>query len=74
MRYAKIRLTFIEGTVMVKILRYFGASDDDLKLLENSGSNLLNDPTLPFRKSRNGRLTPLRVTRRGLGAQPIKSI
>jgi len=53
--YIKNRFTFIEGTVMIKILRYFGASDYELRLLEKSGGSLLNDPTLPFRKSRNGR-------------------
>ena len=53
--YIEKRYTFIEGTVMIKILRYFGASDDDLRFLENSEGNLLSDSTLPFRKSRSGR-------------------
>lgn len=40
---------------MKEILRFLGSSENDLKTLESSGGNLWEDPTLPFRESRNGR-------------------
>lgn len=53
--YEKNRFVFIEGTKMKEILRFFGASEADLFLIEQSGNSLSDDPTLPFRKSSNGR-------------------
>lgn len=53
--YENNRFTFVNGHIMKEILRYFGASDEDFIGLEYSGFHLAPDPTLPFRKSRNGR-------------------
>lgn len=53
--YMKNRSTFVKGIVMVEILRYFGATEEDLVKLQYSGGELGKDPTLPFRESRNGR-------------------
>ncbi len=54
-RYIKDRYVFVEGNTMREILRFFGATNEDLLKLEYSGNHLSSDPTLPFRKSRNGR-------------------
>lgn len=53
--YIKNRYAFIPGRIMQKLLQFLGASSDDLKRLEYSGNGLREDPTLAFRKSRNGR-------------------
>lgn len=53
--YQKNRYTFIDGFRMENILLSLGATEEDLRLLQESGNELAQDPTLPFRKSRNGR-------------------
>lgn len=53
--YIQNRYTFIEGRVMIEILRFFDATEDDLIKLQYSGGELGKDPTLLFRESRNGR-------------------
>lgn len=53
--YVKNRFTYVEGKMMEEILRFLGATDADLVNLQQSGDDLGEDPTLPFRKSRNGR-------------------
>jgi hypothetical protein len=53
--YARTRSVFIAGTEMVAILRVLGATPPDLAELQSAGDNLESDPTLPFRKTRNGR-------------------
>ncbi len=40
---------------MKKILKNIGANDNDINKLKLVSNNLTKDPTLPFRKSRNGR-------------------
>lgn len=53
--YTNNRFTFVPGEMMKEIIRYFGATEKDIRSLQYSGDRLGNDPTLPFRKSRNGR-------------------
>lgn len=53
--YINNRFTFVEGFMMEKIIKYFGAKNEDLIKLKYSSENLYSDPTLPYRKSRNGR-------------------
>lgn len=53
--YTQKRFVFIEGEKMREILKYFDATDTDIQELETSGNSLKDDPTLPFRKSSNGR-------------------
>lgn len=53
--YHTQRHTFIPGERMAQILPSFGATYEDIALLHALGDGLLGDPTLPFRKSRNGR-------------------
>lgn len=40
---------------MEEILVFFGATKEDLVKIQSVSDNLANDPTLPFRKSKNGR-------------------
>lgn len=53
--YKKDRYVFIEGKLMEKILIEFGATEHELLQLKSLGNNLNDDPTLAFRKSKNGR-------------------
>nr|POF13543.1 hypothetical protein CFP56_02566 [Quercus suber] len=53
--YLENRSTFIEGEKLVPILRFLGAKDEDIPKLQKVSNRLYEDPTLPFRKSRNGR-------------------
>ncbi|GIC84256.1 2OG-Fe dioxygenase family protein [Aspergillus udagawae] len=53
--YIKDRSIFIEGRVMASILKHLGARDDDFRALQDVNDINIGDPTLPFRKSRNGR-------------------
>lgn len=55
--YINNRFTFIEGEKMKDILIYLGAEPAEIAALEQSGNNLTKDPTLSFRKSRNGRFS-----------------
>jgi len=54
-KYIKDKFIFISGEVMERILREMGAADADFDGLKAVSNNLGSDPTLPFRKSRNGR-------------------
>jgi len=54
-RYQTERSVFVEGSRLIPILMGLGATRDDLDRLPRVGDNLPDDPTLPFRKSRNGR-------------------
>lgn len=54
-RYIRDRFIFIEGHKLQGYLRCLGASDSDIASLQRVSENLQSDPTLPFRKSRNGR-------------------
>jgi hypothetical protein len=40
---------------MIPILKVLGATDEDLEKMKGVSNDLRNDPTLPFRKSKNGR-------------------
>lgn len=53
--YVERRFVFVEGNKMKTILRSLGATEDDIQKLEQSGNFLEPDPTLPFRRSKNGR-------------------
>lgn len=55
-QYMQDRVVFIHGLVMQRLVRHLGASASALKELEQLGDDLDADPTLPFRRSRNGRL------------------
>ncbi|MGY2261104.1 2OG-Fe dioxygenase family protein [Pseudomonas sp. SDO55104_S430] len=54
-RYLRDRYLFIEGEKLKEYLRCLGATDVDIISLQYISDNLRSDPTLPFRKSRNGR-------------------
>jgi Uncharacterized protein conserved in bacteria (DUF2257). len=53
--YQEHRSAFIPGTTMQAILLALGARPEDFAKLQQVSANLADDPTLPFRKSRNGR-------------------
>lgn len=53
--YIENRFVFISGNDMECILQFFGATEDDLNSIKTVSNYLANDPTLPFRKSKNGR-------------------
>ena len=53
--YIKNRYVFVSGKTMSGIIKNLGASDYDIKNLKRVSENLAEDPTLPFRESRNGR-------------------
>ncbi|KAL2864992.1 2OG-Fe dioxygenase family protein [Aspergillus lucknowensis] len=53
--YEKDRFIFVKGPKMARLLRGLGASGGDLEALPSVGDRLYRDPTLPFRKTRNGR-------------------
>lgn len=54
-KYIRDRHIFVESSDMIQICRGLGARDEDFRSIANVGDNLYSDPTLPFRKSRNGR-------------------
>lgn len=54
-KYIRDRFVFIKGAQMLEYLRCFGATETDIISLQGISENLRSDPTLPFRKSRNGR-------------------
>ncbi len=53
--YLRDRTVFIEGGQMIDILTALGATDADLATLPRVSNGLSQDPTLPFRKTKNGR-------------------
>lgn len=53
--YEKNRFVFIPGNTVKEILMLFWATEADLNELKCSWDYLSEDPTMPFRKSRNGR-------------------
>ncbi|MEU3711042.1 2OG-Fe dioxygenase family protein [Streptomyces catenulae] len=63
-RYVRDRSVFVEGAQLAGILRALGASGADLERLAHVGDGLRSDPTLPFRKSQNGRFRLDPVARR----------
>ncbi|OGE57986.1 hypothetical protein PENARI_c001G01021 [Penicillium arizonense] len=54
-KYMEKRTVFVDGEEMVPILKALGARDEDFPRLQAVNNSLVGDPTLPFRKSRNGR-------------------
>jgi hypothetical protein len=54
-KYLRDRSVFVEGADMVPLLRVLGAAESDFAALQTVSDRLYTDPTLPFRKSRNGR-------------------
>ncbi|MCU4677550.1 2OG-Fe dioxygenase family protein [Catenovulum sp. 2E275] len=55
LQYLKNRCVFIPSDEMISILKGMGSTDADLAILKDAGDKLVQDPTLDFRKSRNGR-------------------
>jgi len=53
--FVKKRLVFLKGDRVVSLLRGLGATSSDLEQIQLVSDKLQSDPTLPFRKSRNGR-------------------
>ena len=53
--YIEERVAFVPGHTMKEILAEMGATDGDFTELERVSGSLPPDPTLPFRRSRNGR-------------------
>ncbi|TLD19127.1 hypothetical protein PspLS_09780 [Pyricularia sp. CBS 133598] len=54
-KYLEERNIFVDSRRMLPLLRALGARDEDFEALKLVSDNLYNDPTLPFRRSRNGR-------------------
>ncbi|KND92252.1 hypothetical protein TOPH_03030 [Tolypocladium ophioglossoides CBS 100239] len=54
-RYVEDRSVFIESRDMVPLMLGLGASPEDMERLQVVSDHLYHDPTLPFRRSRNGR-------------------
>ncbi len=54
-RYIADRSVFVSGDKVAQILIGLGATEEDIAALRKVSENLESDPTLPFRKSRNGR-------------------
>lgn len=71
--YIRTRWTFVDGARMVSMLSSLGAKDEDFERLKLVSDQLESDPTLPFRKSRNGRFCLDPRARRGyrLESQPF---
>lgn len=71
--YLRSRWTFVDGARMIPLLGALGATDEDFERLKRVSGELRSDPTLPFRKTRNGRICLDPRTRRGyrLEAQPF---
>lgn len=53
--FATERLVFVEGQRMTNWLVGLGATREDLAKIQKVSDGLKGDPTLPFRKSKNGR-------------------
>ncbi|KAL4983949.1 2OG-Fe dioxygenase-domain-containing protein [Aspergillus falconensis] len=53
--YEKDRFIFVKGSEMVQLLKGLGAREEDFEALPRVSDRLYGDPTLPFRKTRNGR-------------------
>ncbi|KAK2052504.1 hypothetical protein LY76DRAFT_598560 [Colletotrichum caudatum] len=54
-RYIEDRVLFVPGREMARLLRQLGARDEDFASLQAVSDGLVGDPTLPYRKTRNGR-------------------
>lgn len=54
-KLASDRHVFIQGHKIENILHELGASEDDLTYLKKTHNGLVSDPTLAFRRSKNGR-------------------
>ena len=54
-RYVEDRSVYIESRDMIPLMLGLGASPDDMQRLQVVSDHLYHDPTLPFRRSRNGR-------------------
>lgn len=71
--YIRARWAFVDGARMVSLLSSLGATDEDFERLQLVSDQLKSDPTLPFRRSRNGRICLDPKARRGyrLESQPF---
>ncbi|KAF3896074.1 2-oxoglutarate-Fe(II)-dependent dioxygenase family protein [Trichophyton interdigitale] len=54
-QFVKERLIFVESSRMIPILKLLGATDEDMEKIKTVSNGLPDDPTLPFRKSKNAR-------------------
>ncbi|KAJ5503281.1 2OG-Fe dioxygenase-domain-containing protein [Penicillium fimorum] len=55
-QFIKNRLIFVEGARIIPTLKVLGATDNDLEKMKTVSDTLRDDPTPPFRKSKNGLL------------------
>ncbi|MZI95513.1 hypothetical protein F9817_20245 [Vibrio sp. CAIM 722] len=53
--YINHRSAFVPGAQLLNILVEFGANPADINEMKDISEQLFNDPTLSFRRSRNGR-------------------
>ncbi|MBF4617845.1 2OG-Fe dioxygenase family protein [Clavibacter sp. VKM Ac-2873] len=53
--YLRDRAIFVPGGRLIPILRALGAQESDFAALRQTSEGLVGDPTLPFRRTRNGR-------------------
>jgi hypothetical protein len=54
-RFVTTRAIWIPGANMAEICKAFGATEDDFESIQEVSDTLKTDPTLPFRRSKNGR-------------------
>ncbi|KAF2150240.1 hypothetical protein K461DRAFT_329262 [Myriangium duriaei CBS 260.36] len=54
-QYLEDRAVFVQGKELVPLLIALGAREEDIAGMKTVSERLWDDPTLPFRKSRNGR-------------------
>ncbi|KAF2121700.1 2OG-Fe dioxygenase-domain-containing protein [Lophiotrema nucula] len=54
-KFIRDRRIFVPGDEMIKVLLGLGADANDLAAIQRTSSALRSDPTLPYRRSKNGR-------------------
>lgn len=54
-QYLENRAIWVDSDQMIPLLKSLGAREEDMPGMQTLSDNLYSDPTLPFRKSRNGR-------------------
>ena len=68
--YIRSRWMFVDGPRMISLLSSLGATDEDFERLKLVSDQLKSDPTLPFRKTRNGRICLDPRARQGYRLEP----
>ncbi|KAM5441978.1 hypothetical protein MferCBS31731_002807 [Microsporum ferrugineum] len=54
-QFIKERLIFVESSRIIPILKLLGATDEDMEKIKAVSDHLVDDPTLPFRKTKGAR-------------------